>query len=123
MDAGTGLFIECVVLAIPAALFVGWLNLHGQGVFGKSPAATVWLLLCGPATVAPLALFAIAARRLPLTLVGFMQFIAPTLQFFCGLLAGESLTPLRGLSFVFIWAGVAVFALGALWRAKGVRPQ
>ena len=64
-------------------------------------------MACGPATVIPLALFAFAARfAFRLTILGFIQFIAPTLQFFCGLAAGETLTPLRILSFVFIWAAV-----------------
>lgn len=118
VDAGTGLFVECVLLAVPALAYVAWLSSAGHGVFGKTPSATIWLMLCGPATVAPLALFAIAARRLSLTLIGFMQFIGPTLQFFCGLYAGESLTPLRALSFGFIWAGVIVFAAGAAWRSR-----
>ena len=73
------------------------------------------LLAAGPATVAPLALFAWSARRLSLTALGFLQFVAPTLQFFVGLALGESFTPMRALSFAFIWAGVAVFAWGA-WR-------
>jgi chloramphenicol-sensitive protein RarD len=123
VDAGTGLFVECVALAIPALAYVIWLSSAGHGAFGKTPAATVWLMLCGPATVAPLALFAVAARRLPLTVIGFMQFIAPTLQFLCGLIAGESLTPLRALSFVFIWAGVLVFAAGAVWNSRNPRPS
>lgn len=118
VDAGTGLFVECLVLAIPAVGYVWWLNAGGHGVFGKSPSATAWLMLCGPATVAPLALFAIAARRVSLTMIGFMQFIGPTLQFCCGLYQGESLTPLRALSFVFIWAGVGVFAAGAALRGR-----
>lgn len=118
VDAGTGLFVECVVLAIPALAYVWSLNAGHHGVFGKTAPATVWLLLCGPVTVAPLALFAIAARRVSLTMIGFMQFIGPTLQFFCGLYQGESLTPLRALSFVFIWAGVIVFAVGAALRGR-----
>lgn len=123
VDAGTGLFIECIVLALPALGYVWWLNTGGHGVFGKSAPATLWLMLCGPATVAPLALFAIAARRVSLTMIGFMQFIGPTLQFLCGLYAGESLTPLRALSFVFIWAGVGVFAAGMALRNRPRAPQ
>jgi chloramphenicol-sensitive protein RarD len=66
----------------------------------------------------PLALFAWSARRLPLSAVGFLQFIAPTLQFLLGVALGESFTPLRALSFLFIWLGVAAFAYGAWRRTK-----
>ena len=50
--------------------------------------------------------------------MGFLQFIAPTIQFLLGVALGEALTPLRALSFVFIWLGVAVFAYGAWKRTR-----
>jgi chloramphenicol-sensitive protein RarD len=114
-DAQTGLFIECVYLAIPSLLYVLHLQASGAGHFGRGAAVTILLMLAGPATVVPLALFAWSARRLPLSAVGFLQFIAPTLQFLVGLAFGEPFTPMRALSFAFIWLGVAVFAFGA-WR-------
>jgi chloramphenicol-sensitive protein RarD len=116
--AQTGLFVECAILAVPAAAWLLWSGARGGLVFGAHGSATALLLLTGPATVAPLACFAIAARRLPLTLIGFLQFLAPTLQFVVGVANGEALTPLRALSFVFIWGGVAVFAAGALHRGR-----
>ena len=118
VSAQTGLLVECVYLAVPAIAYAGWLTASGHGVFGKAAAPNLLLMACGPATVAPLALFAFAARRLPLTLIGFLQFIGPTLQFCCGLAAGETLTPLTAVSFGFIWAGVLVFAAGALIRGR-----
>lgn len=120
-DAQTGLLVECVILAVPAAVFAVVSELQHKAVFGHSAAPTLLLILCGPATVVPLALFAFAARRLPLTIVGFLQFIAPTIQFAIGLAQGEAMTPLRALSFVFIWGGVAVFAWGAVARSRAMR--
>ena len=117
-NAQTGLLVECLILAIPAAAYAVWLAHAGGGVFGKSATPTLLLMLCGPATVIPLALFAFAARRLPLTVIGFMQFLAPTLQFMVGIGEGEALTPLRIVSFGFIWAGVAVFAWAAWSRSQ-----
>ncbi len=114
-DAQTGLFIECVYLTIPALLYVLHLQASGAGHFGAGAAVTILLMLAGPATVVPLALFAWSARRLPLSAVGCLQFIAPTLQFLVGLAFGEPITPMRALSFAFIWLGVGVFAFGA-WR-------
>jgi len=119
-DAQTGLLIECVILAVPALLYVGSLAAKGTGHFGHMPLLTLLLFLAGPATVGPLAAFAFAARRLPFSTVGFLQFLTPTLQFFCGLALGERLAPLSLLAFAFIWAGVAVFAWGLFRRARPV---
>ncbi|MDR3508353.1 MAG: EamA family transporter RarD [Caulobacteraceae bacterium] len=116
-DAQTGLFVECLVLLVPAVGYILWLQSTGAGHFLASPKDTLLLLCAGPATVAPLALFAWAARRMPLSTMGFLQFIGPTLQFIIGAEGGETLTPWRTASFALIWLGVAVFILGA-WRAS-----
>ena len=116
-DAQTGLFVECLLMAGPGLAYVLWLHHTGGGAFGRSLPATLLLLLAGPATVIPLALFAWTTRRLPLSTIGFVQFIAPTIGFFIGLANGETLGPMMAVSFIFIWAGAAVFGLGA-WRAS-----
>lgn len=113
-EAQTGLFIECAFLTLPGLLYVLWLERSGVGNLTDSPGEALLLAATGPATVIPLALFAWAARRLNLSTMGFLQFIAPTLQFCVGLATGEPFTPMRALSFVFIWAGVAVFAAAAV---------
>ncbi len=114
-DAQTGLFIECLLLAVPSLAFVAWLSGQGQSHFGLSTAATLWLLACGPITALPLMLFAWSARRIPLSLMGFLQFLGPTIAFAIGVSQGEAFTPLRAASFVFIWGGAAVYA-GGVWR-------
>ncbi|HYE41759.1 MAG TPA: EamA family transporter RarD [Caulobacteraceae bacterium] len=119
-DAQTGLFIECLFLTIPGVLYLLWLGRDG-GHFFDSPMTMFWLLLAGPLTVAPLMLFSWAARRMPLSTMGFLQFLAPTISFAIGVSQGEAFTPLRAASFVFIWAGAAVFAWGALRRLKAAR--
>ena len=68
---------------------IAWLQATGQGHFLASPAATLLLFLAGPATVVPLALFAWAARRLPLSTLGFLQFLGPTIAFVIGVAEGE----------------------------------
>jgi len=119
-DAQTGLFIECAYLAVPGLLYVLYLQSTGLGHFGSTAKVTTLLMLAGPATVVPLALFAWSARRMPLSAMGFLQFIAPTIQFAIGVALGEAFTPLRALSFLFIWLGVAVFAYGAWKRTRAV---
>ena len=70
----------------------------------------------------PLVLFAWAARRIPLSFMGFLQFIGPTIAFAIGVSQGEAFTPLRAISFVFIWTGAAVFTYGA-WRRSRALPS
>jgi chloramphenicol-sensitive protein RarD len=76
------------------------------------------LLAAGPITVVPLLLFAVAARRLPLTTVGFMQFLAPTLQFLTGIYYGEELTTAHKICFGLIWIAVVLFSTDAIRRSK-----
>lgn len=122
-DAQTGLFIECLILTLPGLAYMVWLQGTGQAHFGANTSATLWLLFAGPVTVIPLALFSWAARRMPLSSMGFLQFLAPTIVFFIGLSQGEPLSLLRVVSFVFIWAAVAVFIYGAVRTARAVATQ
>lgn len=121
VEAQTGLLVECLVLVIPAAVYAFSLHQSGHGVFGTGAMVSLVLALGGPSTVIPLALFAFAARRMPLTAIGFLQFIAPTLQFMVGVETGETMTPLRAFSFLFIWAGVLVFVVGAWQKFRAQR--
>jgi len=116
-DAQTGLFVECLVLAIPALVYGAHMQASGAGHAFRPPSGLL-LFLGGPATIAPLVTFAWAARRMPLSTLGFLQFIAPTMQFAIGVWSGEPLPPLSILAFVFIWAGVAVYAADAWRRAR-----
>ncbi len=118
VDAQTGLLVECLLLMWPAAAYLIWLAPMGTMAFGTSMKADLLLAAGGLATVIPLAAFTYSARRLPLTTIGFLQFLGPTIQFIVGVFAfGETLTPLRLVSFVFIWGGAAVFVFGA-WAAS-----
>jgi chloramphenicol-sensitive protein RarD len=118
VDAQAGLFIECLLLLPFGLVFVIWLQTQGLGHGFATWEGFGWALLNGPMTVVPLVLFAWAARRMPLSTMGFIQFLAPTLQFAIGVATGEAFTPLRGVSFAFIWLGAGVFAAAALWRAR-----
>ncbi|MDC7685232.1 EamA family transporter RarD [Asticcacaulis sp. BYS171W] len=121
VSALAGLFVECVFLFIPSIVYLVWFEGQGAGHFFDAPMNAFWFALTGPVTVLPLFLFSYVARRLPLSTMGFIQFLAPTIAFFIGLFQGEPFTPLRALSFVFIWGGALVFAFGAWRRAKAMR--
>jgi chloramphenicol-sensitive protein RarD len=115
--AQAGLFVECLMLAPLGLAYLAWIGVHGRGHLGAGVPVTLLLLATGPATVIPLALFAHAARRLPLSTLGFLQFVMPTALFGIAMATGEPMTGLSAASFLFIWAGVGVFSLGA-WAAR-----
>ena len=113
-----GLFIETLVLFPFSAAYLLWILNAGASAFSlDDPAMMGILLLAGPVTVVPLLCFALAARRLNLSTVGFMQFIAPTMQFFIGLIYGEELTTAHVVCFSLIWVAVALFSWDA-WRVS-----
>ena len=75
--------------------------------------------LGGALTAIPLLMFAIAARRLPYSTLGFIQFLAPSIVFILGLTVfGEELRPIQLASFVLIWAAVAIFVWDMLSRRQ-----
>jgi chloramphenicol-sensitive protein RarD len=115
VDAQTGLLAECLLLAPFGLAYVVWLEATGQARFEHSLPAALLLLACGPLTALPLALFAWAARRMPLSAMAFVQFLTPTITFGLGVSQGEPFSNLRAASFALIWAGVAIFLFGA-WR-------
>jgi chloramphenicol-sensitive protein RarD len=111
-----GLFIETLVLLPAAAAYLFWLAGRDAIVFASGDwAMSGMLMLAGPFTVIPLLCFALAARRLRLSTIGVMQFIAPTLQFLVGLAYGEVLTGPHVVCFVLIWTAVTLFSFDA-WR-------
>lgn len=115
VGAMPGLFIETVMLLPFAIGWIGWLMWRGEAAISTgSPGLAALLIAGGPITVVPLLCFAIAAKRVSLTTIGFLQFVAPTLQFLVGVYYGEPLTPARIVCFVCIWTAVLVFSADAL---------
>ena len=115
VGAMPGLFIETVMLLPFALIWLLWLLANNQASFASGDlTVSSLLLLAGPVTVLPLLCFAVAARRLPLTTIGFMQFLAPTLQFGIGIYYGEQLTTAHLICFGFIWMAVLFFSIDAV---------
>lgn len=119
-----GLFVETLLLLPFALAWFTHLKATGLAAFGGGePGLTFWLMMAGPLTALPLLCFALAARRLPLTMIGFMQFLAPTLQFLTGIYYGEELTTAHLVCFGFIWTAVLVFSFDAIRSGKKKPPQ
>ena len=116
-DAITGLAVETGILFPLAIAWLGWLAAAGQPVMGNSDRQTALLLLAGIVSTTPLLLFTAAAKRLPYSTLGMLQFIAPTLQFLIAVaLYGEPFTTAHAIAFPAIWAALALYVV-ALVRA------
>jgi chloramphenicol-sensitive protein RarD len=111
VGAVSGLSIETLILFIPALVFILWATAAGQSTFTTEGSwHIVLMLMLGPATAVPLLLFSAAARRIPLSWVGMLQFMTPTMQFITGVwILGEEMTPARWAGFAIIWIACALF--------------
>lgn len=121
LDSLYGLTLETGILFLPALAYLALADAAGQGVFLHAGALSDLLLIsAGPLTAVPLLMFASAARRIPLSLIGVLQYIAPTLQFLLGVLVyGESFPPARLVGFSVVWLALVIFAVeGILHRSS-----
>ena len=112
VDSLEGLSIETVILAPLALGWVLWLSAEGQSGLQIDTTTTFLLVAAGAVTAVPLLLFTAAAKRLPYSTLGFLQYIAPSLQFLLAvLLFGERLTTAHIVCFAAIWTALAIFAV------------
>jgi chloramphenicol-sensitive protein RarD len=122
IDALGGLFVETALLS-PVAL--AWLvarGAAGTGAFGADPRTTALLSLAGVVTATPLVLFAVGVRRLRLSTIGVVQYLAPTCQFLLAVLAfREPLGAAQLGAFALIWTSLALYTADAI-RGSRVPP-
>ncbi len=125
VGAAESLTIETLVLLVPALGYLGFLQVDGAGTFGNHGAAHVALLVgAGLITAVPLLFFSAAAIRVPLTVVGLLQYIAPVLQFLCGVLvAHETMPGSRWAGFAIVWLALSVFTWDSLRAARATRRE
>jgi chloramphenicol-sensitive protein RarD len=120
VEAAPGLFVETALVAVPAAVVLAVLHSDGHGTFGNEGAGHALLLAsCGIATAVPLLLFAAAARRIPLSTVGLLQYLTPLMQLAIGVFVyDEPMPPARLAGFVIVWVALAVFTVDSLRHAR-----
>ena len=119
LPAAEGLLVESGVLALPAAAYLIWLGADGRGAFGHGVGFTLLLLLAGAVTAVPLLFFAGAANRIPLTALGVLQYLTPTLQLGLGVLVfHEPMPPARLAGFGLVWVALIVFTADGLRQAR-----
>jgi len=117
VHAVAGLAVETLVLTPLALVYLLVLASSGVGTFGAHGGwHVVALVSSGVVTAVPLLMFSGAARRLPLSVVGMLQYVAPTMQFLFGVLVfGEHMPPARWFGFALVWVALVVLT------ADGVR--
>jgi chloramphenicol-sensitive protein RarD len=112
----SGLTLETAILFLPAVILLAVLERSGAAAFGHA-GARVTLLLAGAGivTTVPLLLFASAAQRIPLSVLGILQYISPTIQFLLGLFVyREPFTRVQLVGFTAVWIALAIFAVDGL---------
>ncbi len=114
-----GLTIESAILLAPAVGIAWWYAMSPQGsAFGQDAWMSALIIFSGVVTAVPLLLFAIAARRMDYSTLGFIQYLSPTIVFFLGLFVfHQPLAPAKLASFVLIWVAVGVFVWD-LWAKR-----
>jgi len=120
-----GLTLETGLLFLPALLYLLYAETTRQGAFLHGGAISDVLLVgAGLMTTIPLLMFASAARRIPLSLVGILQYIAPTLQFLLGVLVyGEPFTHTQFIGFGIVWLALILFGVEGYLATRSRRVQ
>ena len=122
-----GFLLEVLILLGPALAYMGWLAAQGQGHFLVGVARDSWLLFgCGAVTAIPLMLYANGAKRLRLTTIAILQYIAPTMIFLCAVFVfDEPFGQARMIAFPMIWAALILYSFTMLrqMRARQRAPQ
>ncbi|XXM85110.1 EamA family transporter RarD [Cellulosimicrobium sp. PMB13] len=123
VEALPGLAAETTTIAPLALAYLAWLGATGNGTFSPDdPGHALLLASSGLVTAVPLLLFSSAARRIPLSLVGMLQYLAPVLQFLCGVLVfHEHMPPARWAGFVLVWLALVVLTVDGVHAARATR--
>jgi len=127
IEAVAGLLVETALITPLALIWLLWMGFHGELVFGQGGWGISLLLACaGIITAVPLIWFTAGARRVPLHVVGIMQYIGPSIQFVLAVtLFNEVVSPARLFTFGLVWAGVILYLLASSpWlRKKKQEPE
>jgi chloramphenicol-sensitive protein RarD len=116
VEALESLTVETILLMPFAVVFLGWLTVKNQSTFlTEGLAHSLWLISSGVVTALPLLLFGYAAIRIPLSRLGMLQYLSPTIQFLIGLfIFQENMPSERFIGFLLTWIALGVLAFDVL---------
>lgn len=120
LNAINGLALETGLLCVPMLAYLMLMESKGDGpLLHSDPTTTLLLLGAGVVTVVPLLLFNSAVRLIPLSMIGILQYVAPTLQFLIGVLIfKEPFSPAQLVGFGLVWLALIVFTSESLWQRR-----
>lgn len=115
-----GFMLEVLILTIPALVYIGWLSAQGGAHFSFQMTRDTWLLLgCGLATAVPLMVYANGAKRLRLSTIGILQYIAPTMIFLVAVFVfDEPFGRARAIAFPMIWLALVIYTTSMLRQMR-----
>ena len=121
LGALEGLAIETLIASLPYLLFLIYISDKGSGQFGHGLGITTLLISAGAVTAIPLLLFNGSTTRLPLTMIGLLQYITPTIQFAIGVwVRHEDMPPARWAGFLIIWVALSALAFDLVKSSRTV---
>ncbi|MDO4749805.1 MAG: EamA family transporter RarD [Eubacteriales bacterium] len=112
---------ETLILTPPAIVYILFFRMGENGVAALGGMDLLLLIGAGIVTVVPMILYSFGVNDLPLMMMGFFQYLSPSLSMICGFLMGEHLSPDRTISFAFIWAALAVFSFAVVREERQKR--
>ena len=121
LGAVEGLAIETLIAFIPYCAYLVFLGSTGEGQFGQGVSVTILLISAGAVTAIPLLMFNASTTRLPLTTIGLLQYITPTLTFIIGVWVNhEVMSTARWFGFFVIWIALFVLAYDLVRSGRAV---
>lgn len=119
LPAVPGLMMETVLLLPLTIIYLTWLYQDAEAILISNPTLLILAIISGPLTALPLLLFGTATTRVPLSWLGVMQYVAPTLQFVIGVwVFNEALSGIKIIGFIIVWIALAIFSIDALRRNR-----
>lgn len=118
-----GIMLEVTMITPFALIYIGLRNISGVGAFNTQGASIIFLLIgSGVATAVPLLLFASGAKRIPLSLIGFTQYICPTIVLLIGIfMYNEGFTTIDMIAFGFIWLAIVIYSFSQVSLHKNLK--
>ncbi len=121
LPAVPGLLMETALLLPLTIGYLTWLYRDADAILLSNPNLLILAVISGPLTALPLLLFGTATTRVPLTWLGVMQYVAPTLQFIIGVwVFNEPISGVKIFGFIIVWTALVIFSVDA-WRANQAR--
>ncbi|MFW3612629.1 EamA family transporter RarD [Staphylococcus caprae] len=118
IDAISSIAIECIVTAPAGIIYVIYLWQQHHMTFGFNM-SSFWLIFSGAVTAIPLILFSAGAKRIPLSLTGFIQYVGPTIMFILGIFVFKEKFDINQLiTFIFIWIGIILYSVSQYMNIK-----